>query len=330
MPDAVFFVIASQMMFRSEQIELNAVIKRKAAEFGIDKIGITLPGRLEAEYDRFLQWLSAGFHGEMAWLARDTEKRADPGNVFPGAKSVIVAAVNYFAPFRHSAEPEKGKISRYAWGDDYHIVVKDKLESLIKWLKDGFPEMKARAFVDTAPLLEKALAVRAGLGWIGKNANFITREFGSWVFLGVILTDLEIAADEQFEDDHCGKCRRCIDACPTQAISSPYVIDSRRCISYATIELRGENLPSEITANQDGWLYGCDVCQDVCPWNKFEKPTKETAFWPRMGETEISLNQVLEMNNEQYAERFRQSAVKRAKLSGLRRNATALLNEKNR
>lgn len=323
-------MLAFQMMPLDTQLKLNAEIKKKALELGIDKIGITRAERLDDEYARFKQWIAAGFHGEMEWLARDPEKRADPRNIFPEAKSVIVAAVNYFSPFRRSAEPDIGKISRYAWGDDYHLVVKNKLESLIQWLAEIFPEMKARAFVDTAPLLEKSLAVRAGIGWIGKHSNLITREFGSWVFIGVILTDLEIKEDLRFETEHCGSCRRCIDACPTRAISQPFVVDSRRCISYATIELRSDEMPPEIAANQEGWLYGCDICQDVCPWNKFEKPTADSAFWPRDGATGIPPEQILSMTEQQFRERFRRSAIKRAKLPGLRRNAASLLRKTTR
>ncbi|MER3431246.1 MAG: tRNA epoxyqueuosine(34) reductase QueG [Blastocatellia bacterium] len=315
-------------MSLNDKLAITQSLKQAAAELGIDKIGIAPAEPLKEEYDRFLKWIAAGMNGEMAWLARGPEKRFDPRRVFPEARSVIVAAVNYFSPFRHSEDSAEGKISRYAWGDDYHLVVKEKLERLIEWLKTDLPEIKARAFVDTAPLMEKPLAVRAGVGWIGKNANLITREYGSWVFLGVILTDLDLYYDSAFSEDHCGNCRRCLDACPTGAITEPYVVDSRRCISYATIELRAENLPQEITANQDGWLYGCDVCQDVCPWNRFEKPTAETAFWPRAGETEIPPQVIAGMTPEEYLDRFRRSAIKRAKLTGLKRNARSLLRVK--
>jgi epoxyqueuosine reductase len=215
-------------------------------------------------------------------------------------------------------------VSRYAWGDDYHDVVREKLSELLNWLKEIEPKVEGKICVDTAPMMDKAWAVRAGLGWLGKHSNVITKELGSWVFIGEILLNLELPIETEIIDDHCGSCTACIDACPTDAIVEPYVVDSRKCISYATIELRSEHLPANITANQEGWLYGCDICQDVCPWNRFEKQTDVGAFEPRKGETSIRLDEIQEMSPESYAERFRRTAIKRAKLSGLKRNAAAI------
>lgn len=304
--------------------DLTHRIREKAAGLGISKIGIAPADALAKEGERLENWLGLGFHGGMAWMEREPEKRADPRVLFPNAKTVIAAAVNYFTPHRHTDEPGSGKISRYAWGDDYHDVVKSKLVSLLDWIKIEVPGAGGKACVDTAPIMDKAWAVRAGLGWIGKNSNVITQKFGSWVFLGEIILDIELEYDNELVPDHCGSCNRCIDACPTSAIVEPYVVDSRKCISYATIELRDEDLPPEIAENLNGWIYGCDICQDVCPWNRFEKPSAEAAFEPRMSETSLDLGALETMEHDQYVPRFRGSAIKRTKLTGLKRNGAAL------
>jgi len=239
-------------------------------------------------------------------------------------RSVVVLATNYFTPHDHSDDPDRGKISRYAWGDDYHDVVRENTQTLLDRLKVEDPEIEGRVCVDTAPMMEKAWAVRAGLGWIGKHSNLITKDVGSWVFLSELLLNVELEYDHDIVEDHCGTCTACLDACPTSAIVEPYVVDSRKCISYATIELRDETLPDEIADNLNGWLYGCDICQDVCPWNRFEKPTDEPGFEPRQGETSLSLVSIDRMEHKEYVERFRGSAMKRTKLAGLKRNAKAL------
>jgi epoxyqueuosine reductase len=260
----------------------------------------------------------------MAWMKREPEKRVDPKLIFPEARSVIVVAMNYYTPHAHIDSHTKGKISRYAWGDDYHDVVREQLTSLLEWIKAEIPEALGKVCVDTTPVLEKAWAVRAGIGWLGKHTNVITTDFGSWVFLGEIFLNVDLEYDAEVVADHCGSCTACLDACPTQAIVEPYVVDSRKCISYATIELRDEQLPNAIAENLNGWLYGCDICQDVCPWNRFEKPTNEPSFQPRNSETSLTLAELSEMAHEEYVERFRGSAMKRTKLSGLKRNAAAL------
>jgi epoxyqueuosine reductase len=214
-------------------------------------------------------------------------------------------------------------VSRYAWGDDYHDVVKTKLSSLLAWIREQEPSAEGKICVDIQPTMDKAWAVRAGLGWLGKHSNVITQEYGSWVFIGELLLNLELDHDEQPVEDHCGTCTLCIDACPTAAITEPYVVDSNKCISYATIELRASELPEQM--DLAGWLYGCDVCQDVCPWNRFEGQTGESRFAPRPGNVNAELSEILELTPETYAARFRGSAMKRAKLSGLQRNARALV-----
>ncbi len=302
----------------------SEMIKQKGIELGFQKVGIVRAEALVNEAVHFNDWLNRGFNGEMAWLEREPEKRTDPRLLFPGARSVIVALLNYYTDHQHEDDAGKGKISRYAWGDDYHLVVREKLQGLLDWIKSESPDVDGKICVDTAPMMDKAWAVRAGLGWLGKHTNLITTDVGSWVFIGEILVDLELEYDTQRVEDHCGTCKACIDACPTGAIVEPYVVDSRKCISYATIELRDETLPVDITTNQQGWLYGCDICQDVCPWNRFEKPSDEKRFEPRNGDTSLGLDTVNSMTHDEYVERFRQSAVKRTKLTGLQRNASAL------
>jgi epoxyqueuosine reductase len=257
-------------------------------------------------------------------MNREPEKRVDPKLVFPDARSMIVLATNYYTPHPHVNSDSSGKISRYAWGDDYHDVVREKLRELLEWIKTEVPGAEGKLCVDTVPIMEKAWAIRAGLGWIGKNSNVITTDFGSWVFLSEIILNIELGHDTETVQDHSGCCSACIDACPTAAIIEPYVVNSRKCISYATIELRNEKLPSEISGNLNGWVYGCDICQDVCPWNRFEKPAVEPRFEPRYSETSLSLEAVTEMKHDDYVERFRGSAMKRTKLTGLQRNARAI------
>jgi epoxyqueuosine reductase len=304
--------------------KITRKLKEKAFEIGFHKIGIVRAEELKTEGEHLKQWLEKDFHGEMKWLEREPEKRGDPQILFPGAKTVVVVALNYFTPHEHEAAAEKGKVSRYAWGDDYHDVVKEKLRMLFAFVKSEKPDAEGKLCVDTAPIMDKAWAVRAGIGWLGKHSNVITKEFGSWIFIGEMLLDFELEYDTEIVADHCGTCTACLDACPTDAIVAPFIVDSNRCLSYATIELRSTELPTEIEENLNGWLYGCDICQDVCPWNRFEKPTGEQRFEPREGNVSADLNEIINLTPEKYAERFRRSAMKRTKLGGLQRNANAL------
>ena len=304
---------------------ITKLIKEKAVEVGFHKVGIVKVEPLENEGVNLQNWLGKNFHGEMKWMEREPEKRSNPKILFPEAKSLIVVAMNYYTPHKHENDLDKGKISRYAWGDDYHDVVKEKLWELFNWIKIKEPDTKGKVCVDTAPIMDKAWAVKAGLGWLGKHTNVITKDYGSWVFLGEILISLELDYEEEQIDDHCGSCTACIEACPTDAIT-PYLVDSRACLSYATIELRSPNLPSNIAENMDGWLYGCDICQDVCPWNKFQKPSDEERFEPRPNNATPNLKEILSLTPEEYARKFRKSAIKRAKITGIKRNANALLN----
>lgn len=303
-------------------------IKERARAGGFTKVGIVSAASLDEEGRRLKEWLARGYHGTMSWMAHDVEKRINPREIFPEARSIVVVALNYYTPQQHQENTASGKVSRYAWGDDYHDVVVEKLRGLLAWIKEQDPQAEGKVCVDIQPVMDKAWAVRAGLGWLGKHTNVITPEYGSWVFIGELLLNLELDYDVELVEDHCGTCTLCIDACPTDAITEPYVVDSNKCISYATIELRTPELPSQIEQNLSGWVYGCDICQDVCPWNRFEQVTDEARFAPREGNVNAELRDIVELDHDAYVERFRGSAMKRAKLSGLQRNARALMSNR--
>ncbi len=299
-------------------------IKQAARELGFEKTGIVPAAALTDEGARLQEWLERHFHGQMSYMAREPEQRSDPRLLLPSAKSVVCVALNYYRPESHDESSAIGKISRYAWGDDYHDVLRDKLQALLGWIKGRVPNVEGKICVDSSPMMDKVWAARAGLGWIGKHTNLITREYSSWVFLGELLLSIELDYDHYIESDHCGTCTACIEACPTQAIIEPYLLDATRCISYGTIELRSEELPEPIRSNLEGWVFGCDICQDVCPWSRFSEPTEEARFAPRPGITAPSLQELLSLSQEEFSTRFRRSAIKRAKLAGLRRNAKAV------
>ncbi|HUF04837.1 MAG TPA: tRNA epoxyqueuosine(34) reductase QueG [Aridibacter sp.] len=306
---------------------MSRAIRDLALECGFQKVGFAQADALEEEGRRLEMWLGLGYQGEMRWMEREPSMRADPRKLFDGARSVIALAMNYYTPHEHCGAPGTGKVSRYAWGDDYHEVLRDRMRELLVKIEELIPGVHGKICVDTSPVLDKAWAVRAGIGWLGKHTNVITTDLGSWVFLGEILLDAELEYDSVRVEDHCGSCTACLDACPTGAITEPYLVDSNKCISYATIELRSEDLPEKITENLEGWLYGCDICQDVCPWNRFQEITDERSFEPRPGNVNADLDDLLGLSQEEYAARFRKSAMKRTKLSGLKRNARALLGE---
>jgi len=297
-------------------------IKTKARELGFSSVGIARAESLEPEGVRLQQWLARGFHGTMAWMQKNPEKRSDPRQILPNARSVISLALNYYTPVEHSNDPETGKISRYAWGDDYHDVMTPRIQQLVGCIKSERPEVSARFYVDTGPVLDKAWAVRAGVGWLGKHTNVITKEYGSWVFLGEIILDVELDYDEPLTD-FCGTCTACIEACPTQAIIEPYVLDSTKCLSYLTIEHKGP-IPDELKPGFNRWIYGCDICQDVCPWNRFQKPTAEDSFFPRTENVKPRLEDLEKISAEEFARRFKKSPIKRTKREGIVRNAKAV------
>lgn len=303
--------------------DLKDRLKAKALALGFTSVGIARAEHLSAESVHLTEWLRLGYQATMRWMERDPGKRTDPRRIVADARSVIALALNYYTDARHSDDPSSGKVSRYAWGDDYHDVLGDRLDRLRRWLEDQVPGSTNRWYVDTGPVMDKAWAVRAGIGWLGKHTNVITREFGSWVFLGEIITDIALPPDEPMAD-FCGTCTACLDACPTNAIAHPYVVDSNLCISYLTIEHRGP-IPGELHGRMEQWVYGCDICQDVCPWNSFQKHTPEPAFQPREHNLNPPLRELAELSDEEFRRRMKNSPIKRTKNEGLKRNARAIL-----
>ncbi len=304
--------------------QLTQDIKKWALSLGFEKVGIAPAEKLDQESQRLQEWLSRGYQGTMSWMERNVDKRSDPHAILPNAKSVIVVAKNYYADVKHSNDNQTGKISRYAWGDDYHEILLDRLARLLELIRTDKADAHGMVYVDTGPVMEKAWAQKAGIGWQGKHTNIITQDFGSWVFLGEIIVDFELDYDIP-ATDHCGSCTLCIDACPTQAITEPYVVDSNRCISYLTIEHRGE-IAEEQCEQFDRWIYGCDICQDVCPWNKkFSQETSTAEFQPRDWNIAPKLTEVAGMSIQEFQRRFKKSPIKRAKHAGLTRNAEVVL-----
>ena len=299
----------------------SQLIKQKAEKFGFQSCGISKAEFLEEEAPRLETWLNKGYHGEMKYMENHFDKRLNPTLLVDGAKSVISLSYNYFPKVKID-EINNFKISKYAYGEDYHEVIKDILKEMVAELQEEIGEFGFRVFVDSAPVLEKAWARKSGLGWVGKNANLITKKHGSFYFLAEIICDLELEYDLAVTD-HCGSCRACIDACPTQAIVSDRIVDGSKCISYATIELKNE-IPDYFNGKMDDWMFGCDVCQDVCPWNRFSAPTLQEKFAPNFQKLNFRKNEWKELTQELFSEIFKKSAVKRTKFSGLMRNVNLL------
>jgi epoxyqueuosine reductase len=293
-------------------------LKKEAALLGFGFCGIAKAEFLKEEAHHLENWLNEGMHGKMAYMENHFDKRLDPCKLVEGAVSVIVLGYNYF-PVKEIPAENNYIISKYAYGKDYHFVIKEKLKTLIEGLKEAAGEIQARAFVDSAPVLERAWAVRAGLGWIGKNSLLINPKLGSFFFLAEIITDLELDFDKPKNNDFCGACRNCIDACPTGAIVSPKVVDARKCLSYLTIELKDE-IPEEFAGKFNDRIFGCDICQDVCPWNRFSKPCSEPQFEPVQQLTDLNKDDWENLSEEDFKRFFNDSAVKRTKFTGLMRN----------
>lgn len=302
-------------MLRSH--EYAQFIKREAKALGFLSCGIAKAGFLEEEAPKLEEWLRQGRHGQMKYMENHFDKRLDPTKLVPGAKSVITLLFNYYSEEKQQ-DASAPKISQYAYGEDYHHVIKQKLRQLLERLRDNIGAIEGRVFVDSAPVMDKAWAQKAGLGWVGKNTNLIAKSTGSFFFIAEIISDLDLPADLPVAD-HCGSCTACIDACPTDALTAPYEIDGSKCISYATIELK-EAIPTHFQGKMDGWMFGCDVCQDVCPWNRFARPSEEPAFRPSAELLEMNQRDWEELTEETFRRVFKKSAVKRTKFQGLQRN----------
>lgn len=302
----------------------NDIVIQKANSIGFDLVGFAKADKLSEEVNHLDEWLKKGYQGGMKYMERNIEKKKDVSLIFHDVKSVISLAVNYHTNYKHTNNKNFGKVSSYAWGKDYHLIIWGMLENLKSELMEIDNEFKCKSYIDTGPVMDKAWAVKSGIGWMGKNSNIINREIGSWIFIANIFTNCEFDFSLQIPD-FCGSCTDCIDACPTDAIVLDYVIDSNKCISYLTIENKGE-IPQSFSDKFEGWLFGCDICQDVCPWNiKFSQPAKKTEFNPINNNAEIILNDVTEMKNDEFKSRFANSPISRTKLKGLKRNAEFLL-----
>ncbi len=297
-------------------------IKQTAAELGFSFAGISKARKLDEEEARLAAWLKQGMHGKMHYMEQHFEKRLDPTLLVPGAKSVISLMYNYYSEKKQTA-PDAPVISKYAYGKDYHHVIKSKLKELVFRIEERTGIFNGRAFVDSAPVMERQWAQQAGLGWLGKNSLLLNKQSGSYFFLAEIICDLELDYDSPVKD-HCGSCTACIDACPTEAIEQPYVVNGSKCISYLTIELKDEIIPKEFSGKMENRVFGCDICQQVCPWNRFSKPHSEPAFEPSTELLSLSKSDWEEMTEEVFQNIFRYSPVKRTKFEGLKRNVSFL------
>lgn len=305
-----------QSMLQSPESYAN-LIKAKAKKFGFDSCGISRADFLEEDAKPFESWLNKNYNGEMSYMENYFDKRLDPRLLVEGSKSVISLSYNYF-PEEDLFGIDQLKISKYAYGEDYHEIIKEILRDMVAELQEEIGDFQYRVFTDSAPILERSWARKSGIGWVGKNANLITKQTGSFYFLAEIICDLELQTDHS-TTDHCGSCRKCIDACPTNAIVSDRVIDGSKCISYATIELKNE-IPDSFKNKMEDWMFGCDICQDVCPWNRFAKPHQQEKFKPNSYLKNLEKSDWKELSQELFSEIFRKSPVKRTKFAGLKRN----------
>ncbi len=302
--------------------EISDLIRQEAGRLGFFKTGIT-SACPPPNSEHFTSWIKEGFHGEMRYMERQAPKRLDPSMILPGVRSLVLVAMNYYAGDAPEHGILKGQIGRYAWGNDYHEIVTPRLKRLLAFIRTLAPSTEGICYVDTGPVLEKSWAALSALGWMGKHTNMITREQGSWFVLGTVLLNLDLEYDTP-EKDHCGNCRRCIESCPTGAIVAPYVLDARRCISYLTIESRG-SIPEHLRPLIGNRIFGCDECQNVCPWNRFAEVTAEEAFEPRTENILPDLIPLVQMTEEQFKRKFQGSPIWRAKRDGLVRNAAVAL-----
>jgi epoxyqueuosine reductase len=294
------------------------MIKEGSQRLGFDYCGIARAERLDEDARRLESWLNKGMQGSMHYMDNHFELRIDPSRLVPGARSVITLLMNYFPAM--SQHPDAPRVSKYAYGMDYHEVIRGRLKQLLELIRSDIGEVEGRGFVDSAPVLERSWAVRSGLGWIGKNGNLLHRQAGSFLFIATLIVDLDLEYDAPFAGDYCGTCRRCIDACPTDAIAADKVVDGSKCISYFTIELKDLLIPDTMKGKFDNWLFGCDTCQDVCPWNRFSRPTTDVAFTPIPAILNFKTLDWEELTEERFGEIFRDSAINRPRYTGIRRN----------
>ena len=299
----------------------SQLVKKLAKQIGFSSCGISKARFLQEEEKKFENWLKKGYQGTMSYLEKNFDKRLDPQKLVPGAKSVISLTYNYF-PQKKTLNENSFIISKYAYGKDYHFIIKDKLKALFNLLKKEIGDIEGRVFVDSAPIHERAWAKISGLGWIGKNSLLLNKKMGSYFFLAEIICDLDLEYDSSVSD-HCGTCTKCIDACPTDAITESQVLDANKCISYLTIENKNE-IPKELSKSFNNYIFGCDICQDVCPWNKFAKPHNEKEFLPKEELSKFTKKEWQELTNETFNKIFKNSAVKRTKFEGLKRNIKAI------
>ncbi len=304
--------------------ENTAFIKKIAGDLGFEHCGIAKAVKLDADAARLEKWLHQGMHGTMQYMENHFDLRIDPSKLVPGARSVITLLKNYY-PSRQQ-QPHTPGISKYAFGKDYHEVIKTNLHIFLDRIREKIGDIHGRGFVDSAPVLERSWAQRSGLGWVGKNGNLINKQSGSFYFIATLITDLSLAYDDPVAKDYCGTCTRCIDACPTDAILPDKVVDGSRCISYFTIELKEMLIPDVMKGKFDNWMFGCDTCQDVCPWNRFSKPTDEPAFTPLPEILDLSAREWEDMTEESFKKIFRHSPLRRAKFSGIQRNLQFIRN----
>lgn len=296
----------------------SQMIKTEALRLGFMACGISKSDFLEEEAPRLENWLRQNHHGEMSYMENHFDKRLDPRLLVEDSKSVISLTLNYFTTHQQ-VDISAPKISKYAYGLDYHTVIKEKLQELMYFINENIGEVGGRCFVDSAPVMDKAWAQKSGLGWRGKNSNLISKQAGSFFFLAELIIDLELAYDTPFTTDHCGTCTRCVDACPTDAIVAPYTVDGSKCISYLTIELKNE-IPTEFKGKMENWMFGCDICQDVCPWNRFSTQHQEPDFEPALELLQLKKEELIEITEDVFKQIFKKSAVKRTKFNGLKRN----------
>lgn len=299
----------------------NQIVIEKAKQLGFDLVGFAKADLLEEETKELKQWLDTGYHASMGYMEKNLHKRKNVKEILPNAKSVISLALNYYTSENYSNEKNIGKVSRYAWGKDYHLIIWQKLDEFETILKDIEPEFESLSYVDTGPVMDKVWAVHAGIGWMGKHTNIINPDYGSWFFIATLITNYEFDYSAIITD-HCGTCSACIDACPTKAIVQEYVVDANKCISFQTIENKDE-IPVELKGKFDNWIFGCDICQDVCPWNqKFSQQTWIKEFHPI--DKQLTYDEVIKLDDQTFKERFAESPIKRTKLKGLQRNAMFL------